>query len=125
MAVTVQLGGVERTLKFTFSSLRRLEGRGHFFLDADALQKTDFARAGVLGDMLWAACLHFDPTLTPEQTDEWIGPGQLGVISSAVLDAYLEYLGGEQRPRPSPSTPTADASPSSLATGPGSSTGSP
>lgn len=123
MAITLQLGGTERTLRFTFGALRRLEERGHYLLDSDSLQKTNFARASVVGDMLWAACLHFDPTLTPEQTDAWISDGRLGEVSTKVVEAYLDYLGGEQRPRPPQSGTPADGSPSGSATAPGSSSG--
>lgn len=93
-AVTIELGGKERRLKYTLWAVGEVGERLHIklrlsHLNEDLLGTPLSLRA--LTTILWAGLIHEDKTLTEEQVGEWVDQDNV----RDVLAAFFSLFGGQ------------------------------
>lgn len=81
--VTLELGGVERKLKYTLYSLSMLEDAG--------VKLTDLGKEMTMKQVmkvLWAGLVTFDSTLTVEEVGAMVGVEDLPMVSEKLAEAF-------------------------------------
>lgn len=91
--VTVDLGGQTRRLKLTLWSVERVGETLGINVKLNSLQEDLLAvplPLKTLSLLLWAALVHEDDSLTPDQVAKWVDQDN----AAEVLNAFLELFGG-------------------------------
>jgi len=85
-SATMNIGGKERTLRFDFNSLARLEElTGKSAFDSNTFLNI---RASDMRAIVWAGLLHESPDLLLEDVGSWLNPGNVKKISEAIAKAF-------------------------------------
>lgn len=82
-AVTIELGGKERCIKYTLYSLSKLEEVG--------VKLTDLGKEMSMGQVmkvLWAGLVTFENNLTIEEVGAMVGVEDLPIVSAKLTEAF-------------------------------------
>jgi len=94
-AVSIEIGGKRRSLRYTFNSLIALEEEfGIPIANFDQILSGAMSLKHVRA-LLWAGLLHEE---TPEEVGEWIDISQLNTITSKIEEAIsLSFGSGDEK----------------------------
>jgi len=95
-AVSIELGGKRRSLRYTFNSLVALEEEfGIPIANFDKILGGTISLKQVRA-LLWAGLLHEDKSLRPEDVGEWIDISRLNDITTKIEEAITLSFGGSE-----------------------------
>lgn len=87
-AVTIELGGKERKLKYTLYSLTKLEEKG--------VKMADLGKEMSMGQIMaviWAGLITYDKKITVEEVGSMIGIEDLPMVTEKLTEAFKGLQG--------------------------------